>query len=176
MHELKRIRPESIPRAIAKAERYRLLNEPRAAESICRDVVAVDSGNASAIKILILAITDQFADAAASRGIGKRKDEVQELLAQLPDEYSRRYYAGIMLERWAKGLLAADYERRTIHDVFEQAMGEYEAAEGLADTDNEDAVLRWNTCARIIDRYELGKSDEHSGHDLETFDDEMPVR
>jgi len=40
--ELKTLSPESVPRALAKAERYRLLNEPVEAESICLDVLAVD--------------------------------------------------------------------------------------------------------------------------------------
>ena len=33
--QLKTLSPEAVPRALAKAERYRLLNEPGEAESIC---------------------------------------------------------------------------------------------------------------------------------------------
>ena len=45
MFEFKRITPEAVPAALSKAERYRLLNEPREAESICRDVLLVDPEN-----------------------------------------------------------------------------------------------------------------------------------
>ena len=43
-----RVRPRSpsskdaVPAALAKAERYRLLNEPGEAESICLDVLQID--------------------------------------------------------------------------------------------------------------------------------------
>ena len=43
--ELKRISQAALPAALAKAERYRLLNEPEQAESICRDVLAVEPKN-----------------------------------------------------------------------------------------------------------------------------------
>ena len=46
MFELKPISTAAIPRAVAKAERYRLLNEPQEAESICRDVLRVDAAGA----------------------------------------------------------------------------------------------------------------------------------
>ena len=40
MFELKHITHEAIPHALEKAERYRLLNEPEEAESICLDILA----------------------------------------------------------------------------------------------------------------------------------------
>ena len=52
MPELKPISKEAIPSALAKAERYRLLNEPRLAESICRDVLRTDAGNQQGLVIL----------------------------------------------------------------------------------------------------------------------------
>ena len=60
MFQLKPISKESIPAAIEKAERYRLLDEPNLAESICLDILEADPQNAKAIIILLLAITDQF--------------------------------------------------------------------------------------------------------------------
>lgn len=39
--ELKRISADTIPVALAKVDRYRLLNEPALAESICLDILAV---------------------------------------------------------------------------------------------------------------------------------------
>ena len=58
--ELKTLSPEAVPRALAKAERYRLLNEPREAESICLDALEREPDNQVALKTLLLALTDQF--------------------------------------------------------------------------------------------------------------------
>ena len=45
MFALKPISQASITGALAKAERYRLLNEPNEAESICRDILEVEPDN-----------------------------------------------------------------------------------------------------------------------------------
>ena len=42
MFDLKPLSKDAIPAALAKAERYRLLNEPGEAESICLDVLRID--------------------------------------------------------------------------------------------------------------------------------------
>lgn len=176
MHELKKINTASIPRAIKKAERYRLLNEPRSAESICRDVLAADATNQEAIKLLILAITDQFTMSGERKGMRERKADVETLLNRLPDDYAQLYYKGVMLERWAKGLLGAKSDPRAVHEFLIQAMDAYQAAEKFAADDNQDAVLRWNTCVRIIARYGLeGRTDETAFH-RDNFDDEVPMR
>jgi len=60
MVEPKLISPAGIPAALEKAIRYRLLNEPLEAESICRDVLAVDPENQEAMVTLLLALTDEF--------------------------------------------------------------------------------------------------------------------
>jgi len=62
MFELKRLSPDAIPAALERVERYRLLNESRCAESIRRDVLAVDPGNTQAGIGLILSLTDQFSE------------------------------------------------------------------------------------------------------------------
>jgi len=49
MAELKRLHKDAIPAALEKAERYRLLNEPGEAESICLDILAVDPDNQRAL-------------------------------------------------------------------------------------------------------------------------------
>ena len=59
-YELKSISPTGIPQAIAKAERYRYLAQPEEAESICRDILAVDPENQAGWRLLGLCITDQF--------------------------------------------------------------------------------------------------------------------
>src|SRR5262245_5730837 len=57
MFEPKPISRDAIPAALAKAERYRLLNEPLEAESICLDVLQIDGANQDAIVMLLLALT-----------------------------------------------------------------------------------------------------------------------
>jgi len=43
MFDLKPLSKNAIPAALAKAERYRLLNEPMQAASICEDVLRVEA-------------------------------------------------------------------------------------------------------------------------------------
>ena len=62
MFELKRLSRDAIPAALERAERYRLLNEPIDAESICEDVLAVEPDNQDAQVMLLLSLTDQFSE------------------------------------------------------------------------------------------------------------------
>src|ERR1035438_3415934 len=62
MFALKPISHDSVSGALAKAERYRLLNEPGEAESICRDILDIEPDNQQALISLILALTDQIPD------------------------------------------------------------------------------------------------------------------
>ena len=80
-----------VPAALQKAERYRLINDPSSAESICLDVLEVDPDNQQAVVTLILAITDQF-DVGPTEGVRRAR----ELLPRLKDEYKSAYYAGIV--------------------------------------------------------------------------------
>ncbi|HMA21641.1 MAG TPA: hypothetical protein VKO87_12615, partial [Gemmatimonadaceae bacterium] len=66
MYELKPISRDAIPRAIQKAERYRLLNQSWAAESICLDILQIDPGNQQVLVMLVLALTDLHSGVAAS--------------------------------------------------------------------------------------------------------------
>ena len=54
MFEPKPISRDAIPAALAKAERYRLLNEPGEAESICLDILQIEPANQEAIVTLLL--------------------------------------------------------------------------------------------------------------------------
>ena len=138
-----------VPSALAKAERYRLLNEPGEAESICLDVLRLEPEHAQALVMLLLALTDQFDErlmAALPRA--------REVLPRLRDAYERAYYAGIVSERRAKAQMRAGTlgARHAAHDSFREAMDWYEKAEALRPPGNDDALLRWNTCARILMR------------------------
>jgi hypothetical protein len=148
--ELKPITREGIPNALQKAERYRLLNESSAAESICLDVLAVDEDNQEAIISLILAITDQFIE-ELSEGVQRARS----YLPRVRDEYERAYYAGIICERSARAQLhrGALGSADIASEWFRDAMECYEKAEHMRPSGNDEAILRWNTCARMLGRY-----------------------
>ena len=101
MSDLKPLSREAIPAALEKAERYRLLNEPGEAESICLDVLRADPENQPALITLLLAVTDRF-----GKGYGVSDTQAKELLSRVKGEYERAYYAGILAERRAKAKLA----------------------------------------------------------------------
>ena len=157
MYQLKPIKKESITLALEKAERYRLLKEPWMAESICLDILDADPGNAKAIIILLLANTDQF---NATSMINVK--QCREILSQLPDEYSREYYAGIICERQGHSVLGT-YNPEREHIAYEwlaDAMAHYEKAESLRPPGNDDSILRWNTCVRLIELHKLSPRTE----------------
>lgn len=169
MHELKPIAKDSIPRALQKAERYRLLNEPWEAESICRDVLAADPENQQAVICLILAMTDLF---AVRRG---RINDLRELVGSLSEPFDRAYYAGVVEERWAKALMNDRGSLAVVHDALRQAMTHFEEAERLAPEGNDDAILRWNTCVRMLQREKIAPRAEPRAHHG-VFDEDMPLR
>ena len=159
--KLKAIAPDGIPHALEKAERYRLLNDPAQAESICRDVLAVDPDNQDALRALILALTDQF----GASGAGGAAREARNHIVQLSDEYERAYYTGIVYERETRAYLERkNVVRSAAYDGFRHAMEWYERAEALRPPGNVDAVLRWNSCVRAIERERL--EPEHETREL----------
>jgi hypothetical protein len=147
MFQLKSLSREAIPAALEKAHRYRLLNEPLEAESICRDVLEVDPGNQEATVALLLALTDQFEERQ-----NPCLEQAREVLSRIQDDYSRTYHAGIVCERRAKAQLKRGGVRagHIAHDWFKEAMEYYEEAAKIRPAGNDDALLRWNTCARIL--------------------------
>jgi hypothetical protein len=152
MSDLKPLSREAIPAALEKAERYRLLNEPGEAESICLDVLAVEPENQQAVITLLLALTDRF-----EKGYSVSDTQTKELLGRMKSEYDCAYYAGIVADRRAKAKLRQNTPdcRFQAYDLLRQAMESFEKAEPLRPTGNDDAILRWNTCARIIARNNL---------------------
>ena len=153
----KPISAESIPGAIEKAERYRLLCEPVLAESICLDILDADPQNTRAITILLLAITDQF-NASSSGDVNRAR----KLLPRLQNEYEKNYYAGIISERegmaiFNRGMTGSHF---AVYEWLNEAMTFFEKAETLRPSGNDDALLRWNTCARMIMRHQLEPSNE----------------
>jgi len=165
MFELKRLSLEAVPAALERALRYRLLNEPAEAESICHDVLEIDPENQEALVMLLLAITDRL-----GKGYSVGVTEAQEVLSRLRDEYERAYYTGIVCERRGKAQLRQGYPGAG-HDAYEfmrEAMTWFEKAEALRPPKNDDALLHWNTCARIIMRNQLApRAEEKAGVELE---------
>jgi hypothetical protein len=147
MFELKQLSADAVPAALEKALRYRLLNEPGTAESICHDVLSIEPENQQALVTLLLALTDRF-----GKGYSVGITQAQEVLSHLRDPYERIYYAGIICERRAKAQLKQGHPGSG-HDAYEllrEAMTWYEKAEALRPAKNDDALLHWNTCARLI--------------------------
>jgi hypothetical protein len=147
--ELKSLHPDSIAKALQKVERYRLLNEPAEAESICLDVLRIDPGNQQALVMLLLALTDQF-----DRGSASGVHQAREILPALTSDYERAYYAGIICERRAKALVeqAAPGSASVAYDFVREAMEHYERAQSMHPPHDDSALLRWNTCARMLMR------------------------
>ena len=151
MFDLKPLSREAIPAALAKAERYRLLNESEMAESICEDILAAEPDHRQAIVTMILAITDQF----RGEGLAEYTARARALIPRLTDEYERLYYGGIICERRARAHLARGVPGtgRIAYSWFVDAMELFEGSMAIRPPENDDAVLRWNACARTLERH-----------------------
>lgn len=143
--DLKPISKAGIAEAIAKAEVYRYLNEPGEAESICRDILAVEPDNQAAARLLGLSLTDQF-----KGDMSDRYQEAENLFSALANDYERIYHCGLLHERKAKAQLRAGRPLHTVLPIFEEAMEYFEKAEKIRPLNNDDSILRWNRCVRIL--------------------------
>ena len=160
MLELKPLSEDSIPKAITRAKHYRLLNEPWQAESICRDILKIAPTHQSALLYLILAITDQFDSEFRSS-----ESEAKQLCSELISEYEQKYYRGIIEERLGKTALGRKTPRAKFiaYEHYFSAMRFFEEAENIRPEGNQDAVLRWNACARVIKALKLQASEQDTG-------------
>jgi tetratricopeptide (TPR) repeat protein len=150
MFELKPLSKNAVPAALAKAERYRLLNEPMQAASICEDILRVEPDNSAARVTLILALSDEFGGAEQASALTRARA----LLPGLPTEYERAYYSGILAER--RGLALVEHGAAgssfSAYAALREAMDWFEKAEAVRPAENDDAILRWNACARVLMR------------------------
>lgn len=149
MFAIKPISSNSIGDALAKAERYRLLDEPSEAESICRDILEIDPGNRQARISLILALTDEIPEEASSFAIA------MEAISHLEAAYDRAYYSGIAWERRAKALFSSRGPGSSgyVYDWVVEALRFFEEAERLRPAGNDSSILRWNACVRFLERH-----------------------
>lgn len=146
MSVLKSLDPRSIARALERAELCRTRNEPLEAESICRDVLDVDPENHDARVRLLLSLTDQFEHDLTRLG------EAMAVVDRLNDKYERCYYAGVTEERAGKAHLLRNTPGSGAYRALWKAMDWYEKAEAIRPPDNDEAMLRWNSCVRLLMR------------------------
>jgi hypothetical protein len=168
-YQLKRISQAGIQEAIAKAELYRALNEPEEAESICRDILVVDSQHQLALRLLGLALTDQFTGAGLDR-----YREAEEIFQKLSDPYERLYYTAILHERRGKAQLKAGHLPVSLFPLFEHALRLYAEAEKIRPAGNDDAILRWNRCVRLLQHPYDWEGAEREGVPFEAYDAAPP--
>jgi tetratricopeptide (TPR) repeat protein len=159
-YNLKSISKAGIAEATAKVELYRYLNEPEEAESICRDILAIEPQHQLALRLLGLSITDQFSGDASDRA-----REVEEIFKKLSDGYERLYYTGILYERRAKSQLRVGRPPHTLLPLFEQALQCFAEAERVRPAGNDDAILRWNRCVRLLQNQRYDWEEELASFD-----------
>ena len=166
--KLKTITKDGIPEAISKVELYRSLNDPEGAESICKDILAIEPDHQIAMRLLGLTITDQFTGKPSDR-----YSEAEKQFSSLADPYERSYYLGLLHERRAKAQMRDGQTARTLASSLHEAMRLYEEAERIHPPHNDDAVLRWNRCVRLLEKigYTEAETPEPSLHD----DDTAPI-
>ncbi|PYX33973.1 MAG: hypothetical protein DMG80_03990 [Acidobacteria bacterium] len=157
--KLKTISKDGVAEALSKVELYRYLNEPEEAESICNDILAADPENQVAQRLLGLTITDQFEGQTSDRYA-----EAEKIFQALGDPYERMYYLGLLQERRAKAQIRAGRPAHMLVGSFHEAMRCFEEAEKIRPPHNDDAVLRWNRCVRLLE-----KIGEVQGESLESF-------
>jgi hypothetical protein len=146
---IKPITREGVAAALQKAHRYRLLNDSVAAESICLDVLRLEPENVEALVMHVLAITDQFIT-----GHAEDRMRARVAVARLTDPYAGAYYNGVICERWAKAMLhrATPEGAEMAYDAIEKALAFYAQAEAVRPPGNDEVILRWNTCVRMLER------------------------
>jgi len=160
--KLKTISKSGIAEAIAKAELYRYLNEPEEAESICRDILAVDPNHTMGLLTLGLSMTDQF-----TGGVQDRYAEIESIFQRLKDEYERHYYTGLLCERRVKAQLRAGRAPHTLLPLLERALQCFADAERIHPPGNDDAILRWNRCVRLLQSQPDFEAEEVTSFEVE---------
>ena len=138
----------AIDAALEKATQYRSLLEPEIAESICLDILHIDENNQQALVIYILALTDQINQA-------EKQSQIKAILRaidKLDNDYQRYYYAGLLSERRARFLITQPMSHSFSYDYFYEALENYHKAEKIRPEQNDEAILRWNSCIRTIQK------------------------
>jgi hypothetical protein len=123
----------------------------------------VQPDNQEALVVLLLALTDQF----AQHGATKPEQRAREYLTQLTDMYERIYYEGLIHERRGRAYLARGPSHIFAYESLRDAMGAYETAMAIRPDGNDDAILRWNACVRTIQQANLQPPPDYEEAQLE---------
>jgi tetratricopeptide (TPR) repeat protein len=166
--KLKTISKDGITEALSKVDLYRYLNEPEEAESICHDILAADPENQLALRMLGLTITDQFEGQTSDRYA-----EAEKIFQSLSDPYERVYYTGLLQERRAKAQIRAGRPAKMLVGSFQEALRCFEEAEKIRPPHNDDAVLRWNRCVRLLEK--IGGAETESDESMFEDHDSAPI-
>src|SRR5258705_10782425 len=161
-YKLQSISNAGIAEALAKAELYGYLSEPEESESICRDILAIEPKQHLALRLLGLSITDQFMG-----GGSDRYREAEETFQRLTDAYERFYYTGILYERRAKAQLCVGQSLHTLLPLFKRALNWFGDAEKIRPAGNDDAILRWNRCVRLLQSPTLAWEEQLASFDAD---------
>jgi tetratricopeptide (TPR) repeat protein len=160
---LKRLTERSLDAALEKAKQYRALNQPDEAVSICRDILEVSPKHQAALRIMGLALTDEFGASWMALF-----DEAAAVFAKLESEYERVYYTGVALERCGKAQLGHGQPQNAVLSL-QSAAEHFERAEKLEPADSPDPVLRYNRCVRLLTEHPLLAEAQSSGHGWHEF-------
>ena len=149
MRQLKKISEISVPSALEKAQRYRLLNEPSEAESICHDILEVDPKNNDAKVMLILSLSDQLGDRMSAF------TEAQVIVDTLTDDYDRSYFMGLLCERRARAHFRQSSMgcEHVAYDWFQDALKFFDEAAKRRPKGNDDSYFRWNAVVRTLEQH-----------------------
>ncbi|PCJ32901.1 MAG: hypothetical protein COA90_01315 [Gammaproteobacteria bacterium] len=149
--ELHNIRIDAIDEALAKAKQYRSLLEPEIAESICLDVLNIAPDNQDVLIVYILTLLDQISRTEKQSQI----KVIERTIAQLTSQYKRHYYSGLLSERRARHLITQSMSHSFAYDYFVEALTCYKQAIERCPDQNDEAILRWNSCVRTIEKEKL---------------------
>ena len=112
---------------------------------VTRQGLAADPKHMLGLRTLGLAITDQF-----TGGPADRYGEVDAIFQGLADAYERLYYSGLLCERRVKAQLRGGRAPHTLLPLLEKALQCFAEAEKIHPPGNDDAILRWNRCVRLL--------------------------
>ena len=149
--KLHAIHANAIDLALEKAKQYRSLIEPEIAESICLDILHIDEKNQQALIVYILALADQLHHT-------EKQTQVKAILSaieKLDSQYQQYYYTGLLNERRARFLISQPMSHSFAYDYFIEAMQFYQQAQQICPEHNDEAILRWNSCVRTIEKEKL---------------------
>lgn len=145
------IHPEAIELALDKARQYRSLLEPEMAESICLDIINIDSDNQAVLVVYILSLLDQIPSPDKKIEV----KTIERIIDQLSSSYQRFYYSGLLHERMARYMVTQTMSHAFAYDYFYQALRCYDHAREISPVGNDEATLRWNSCIRTIEQEKL---------------------